>query len=132
MFSVVTWDPYKEKSGLLPSLISGNTERVMEKNIGIRSQWKMDKNSLVQGWVVGISGSRNTAALSAKPLMAPIDKYKAYVPMNKRQYVRTEFGLLYTTNLTKRLALGINGQARFEKVKKVEGQNVGLQLQYTY
>lgn len=53
MLSVVAWEPYKEKSGLLSFLMSSNKENILEKSIGVRSQWKVEKSSLVQGWCSG-------------------------------------------------------------------------------
>lgn len=46
--------------------------------------------------------------------------------------MRTEVGLSYTTKLTKRLELGVNGLMHFDKVKKFERQKLGVKMQYTY
>lgn len=70
--------------------------------------------------------------LNAKPLMASIDEYSVSIPSKKRQYMRTEVGLSYTAKLTKRLEVGVNGLMHFDKVKKLERQKFGVQMQYKY
>lgn len=80
--------------------MSGNKERVLEKSIGVRSQWKVDKSSLAQGWVTGISGTCNTAGLNAKPLMAPIDKYSVSIP-SKKIYENRSWAFLYSKSYKK-------------------------------
>lgn len=67
MLSVVLWDPYREKLGRFSSLVSGNKENILEKSLGVRSQWKVEKSFFVQEWVAGISGVCNTAGLNTKP-----------------------------------------------------------------
>ncbi|OMQ01719.1 autotransporter domain-containing protein [Lawsonia intracellularis] len=132
MYTMVKWDAYQELSGILPCEISGNKEQIIEKSIGLRSHWEVTSGSQLQTWVAGISGSHKKSGLHSRPLATSMPSYKAAVPVNKKQYTRTEVGLSYVVNITDMLEIGCNGILRFKQAKKIDSQYLALQAQYRY
>lgn len=132
MTSTVGWNAFKEFSGLLPCEVSRNTERKVEKGIGIRSHWKTTISSQLQTWMSAVLGSQYINSISSKPIIALTDKYRAFVPGYKRIYTRLECGFVYSMKLSESLEMNLTGLTHIRNTKKYTEQNVNLQWTYFY
>lgn len=132
MTSTVGWNAFKEFSGLLPCEVSRNTERKVEKGIGIRSHWKTTNSSQLQTWMSAVLGSQYTNSISSKPIIALTDKYRAFVPGYKRNYTKLECGFVYSIKLSERLEMNLTGLTHIRNTKKYTEQNANLQWTYFY
>lgn len=132
MTSTVGWNAFKEFSGLLPCEVSRNTERKVEKGIGIRSHWKITNSSQLQTWMSAVLGSQYTNSISSKPIIALTDKYRAFVPGYKRNYTRLECGFVYSMKFSERLEMNLTGLTHTRNTKKYTDQNINLQWTYFY
>ncbi|AGC50723.1 autotransporter outer membrane beta-barrel domain-containing protein [Lawsonia intracellularis] len=132
MASTVGWNAFKEFSGLLPCEVSRNTERKVEKRIGIRSHWKTTNTSQLQTWMSAVLGTQHTNSISSKPIIALTDKYKASVPGYKRNYTRFECGFVYSMKLSERLEMNLSGLTHIMNTKRYTEQNINLQWTYFY
>lgn len=132
MTSTVGWNAFKEFSGLLPCEVSRNTERKVEKGIGIRSHWKTTNISQLQTWMSAVLGTQHTNSISSKPIIALTDKYRAFVPGYKRNYTRFECGFVYSMKLSERLEMNLTGLTHIRNTKKYTEQNINLQWTYFY
>lgn len=133
MVSTVSWNPYKERIGLLPSEISGNIEKVLEKSIGLCNCWEINHTSFIQSWVVGVSSYQSTEKLSAKPLIAGYSStYKTSIPSHTKRRTKAEVGISYKSQLTSNLEVGFHSKVQLEKERKTPQQQVNVQLQYVF
>ncbi|OMQ01794.1 hypothetical protein BW722_06770 [Lawsonia intracellularis] len=132
MMSMVNWDAYTERSGLLPCKISRSEEYVAERSVGLRHHWKPTSGFQIQSWIACISGERRTDGVSCRPLVMPIKKYESYISVQERKYVHIEFGASYSMSVTDTLQLGIDGMIHLDKVHKIKGKSMSLSLMYLH
>lgn len=131
VFSQVQWSSYKELSGMFPSNISRNKERIWERSIGIRGQWN-SKTAQFQTWVANISTYRSCNKLISKSLVTTNYKYKVWVPKQKNQYAKTELGISYTKYFSPNFEVGLNGILHINNIKKFEHEQISIPLRYLY
>lgn len=130
--SKVEWSPYSEKTGPVPCKISQNKEFIMEQSIGLRNQWELKGNAELHIWGAGISGKRNTHGLQSNPVVSLLPIYEASIPSYNKRYLRTELGVSYEKKVSDTFYVGLNGKTRFKNMKKTEGQQANVYLQYVY
>lgn len=131
IFSVVKWSPYRESTGLIPCAWTKNKEQVVEKSIGLRSNWNITDTSHLQTWIAGVSGRRIAESMSCKPVRS-YHSYQVSIPLRQRIYRKIEVGLSYLVGLTDRFNVSINSMMYVENVKKVRGKQTTLFFSYSY
>ncbi|OMQ01785.1 hypothetical protein BW722_06785, partial [Lawsonia intracellularis] len=132
VLSVATCEPYNEKRGVLPCKLSESNESIFEKSIGLRSNWRLSEDTVLQMWISGISGTQTSSNISLQPLVAPMKRYEVSVPMRNENYLRTECGATYILKITDSLSTGATMLCSFTKEQKLYNQQLSACIQYVY
>lgn len=131
IFSVVTWNGYKEVPSPFACSISKNKEQLWQNSIGMRAIGKIGNNSQLQMWTAYSTGYHKIAELTSMFLCAPMKKYQAVVPGIDRKSAQVEVGISHQAKITTTLISYLNVIAKIGK-KKLDNSHLTLSLAYHY
>lgn len=129
---IVKWNQYNEHTGSLPCTISGYTEQFQERNIGLRTSWKVTDTTTLQAWIAGGSIRHTIGSITSMPLVSPIPFYKTSVPGNKKEFMYSECGTLCEVKLTDFCSIDLHGSLRCKKDKTIDIGQMRLHFQYSF
>lgn len=129
---IVKWNQYNEHTGSLPCTISGYTEQFQERNIGLRTSWKVTDTTTLQAWIAGGSIRHTIGSITSMPLVSPIPFYKTSVPGNKKEFMYGECGTLCEVKLTDFCSIDLHGSLRCKKDKTIDIGQMRLHFQYSF
>lgn len=131
VLSTIDWNPYKERTGLLTCKISSHKESYLEKNIALCCQWQISPSTQFQCWGVKTLGQSIVDAITSQPLRGSSFLYTVSVPGYKKDYIKTELGLSYSSKFIDSFLITLNGKIQFNN-SNFHKQNAMVQLKYIY
>lgn len=128
MFVSSGWSPYEEITGLFPAKISGNSEKVVERVMGLSHSWAITDNMHVQTWVVRSIKKHRMKELRSKVGIGR--QYILSIPKRHNQYIQHEVGLSYENKLLETFSIRLDSLWRFDQKNKCKEQQTGFFFQY--
>lgn len=131
VFSIVTWNGYKETPSPFACSISKNKEQLWRNSIGMKTIGKIGNNSQMQIWTAYSTGYHKIAGLTSMFLDAPMKKYQVAVPGIDRKSTQVEVGISHQTKITTTLTSHLNAITKINN-EKLDTSHLTLSIAYHY
>ena len=131
VFSIVTWNGYKEAPSPFACSISKNKEQLWRNSIGMKTIGEIGNNSQMQIWTAYSTGYHKIAGLTSMFLDAPMKKYQVAVPGIDRKSTQVEVGISHQTKITTTLTSYLNAITKINN-GELDTSHLTLSIVYHY